>query len=172
MGIYTDGFGTTKIAGKARLDRSLDPDMARIFQASTENIYRQFIELVDRARGFNNDMIALDKVAQGRVWSGEQAMARDLVDKTGTFQDAIEASARIAGLGDNYKVEWVEPERSALDEFFMEFMTGAMVKLNLSVSKPVKLPVSWLQSMLEDLRFIAARDGQFTVAAHCLCNFQ
>jgi protease-4 len=172
MGIYTDGFGTTNIAGKARLDRSLDPDMARIFQASTEKIYRQFIKLVDGARGFDNDMAALDRVAQGRVWSGEQALGRNLVDKTGTFQDAIKASARIAGLGDNYKVEWVEPERSALDEFFMEFLTGAMVKLNLSVSTPVNLPVSWLQGMLDDLRFIAAREGQFTVAAHCLCNIQ
>lgn len=172
MGIYTDGFGTTNIAGKARLDRSLDPEMARIFQASTERIYQQFIELVDRARGFDNDLVALDRVAQGRVWSGEQAMEENLVDKTGTFQDAIEASARIAGLGNKYRVEWIEPERSALDEFFMEFMTGAMVKLNLSVSTPVNLPVSWLQDMLDDLRFIAARDGQFTVAAHCLCNIQ
>ena len=51
-------------------------------------------------------------------------------------------------------------------------MPGAMVKLNLSVSTPVNLPVSWLQGMLDDLRFIAARDGQFTVAAHCLCNIQ
>jgi hypothetical protein len=34
----------------------------------------------------------------------------------------------------------------------------------------VNLPVSWLQSMFDDLQFISARQGRFTVAAHCLCG--
>jgi len=171
IGVHTDGFGTTNIAGKIRLDRSLDPDMARIFQSSTERIYDQFIQLVSAARDIAN-LDDVDKVAQGRVWSGEQALERGLIDKTGTFQEAIKASARIAGLGDDYRVDWLEPKRSALDEFFMEFMTGAIVKLNLSVSTPVNLPVSWLQSMLNDLQFIASKEGKFTVAAYCLCGIQ
>ena len=171
IGVHTDGFGTTNIAGKIRLDRSLDPDMARIFQSSTQRIYDQFIQLVSVARDIAN-LDDVDKVAQGRVWSGEQALERGLIDKTGTFQEAIKASARIAGLGDDYRVDWLEPKRSALDEFFMEFMTGAIVKLNLSVSTPVNLPVSWLQSMLNDLQFIASKEGKFTVAAYCLCGIQ
>lgn len=171
IGVHTDGFGTTNIAGKIRLDRSLDPDMARIFQSSTQRIYDQFIQLVSVARDIAN-LDDVDKVAQGRVWSGEQALERGLIDKTGTFQEAIKASARIAGLGDDYRVDWLEPKRSALDEFFMEFITGAIVKLNLSVSTPVNLPVSWLQSMLNDLQFIASKEGKFTVAAYCLCGIQ
>jgi protease-4 len=171
LGVHTDGYGTTNIAGKIRLDRSLDPDMARILQSSTERIYHQFLNLVSEARDIEN-LDDVDKVAQGRVWSGEQALERDLIDKTGTFQDAIKASARIAGLGDDYRVDWIEPKRSALDEFFMEFMTGAIAKLNLSVSTPVNLPVSWLQSMLNDLQFIVSKEGKFTVAAYCLCGIQ
>ncbi len=168
IGVRTDGFGTTNIAGKIRLDRSLDPDIARIFQSSVERTYRQFIKLASEARGIED----VDAVAQGRVWSGEQALERGLIDKTGTFQEAIEAGARLTGLGDDYQVDWIEPKRSALDEFFMEFMTGAVANLNLSVSLPVSLPVSWLQTMLDDLRFIASREGKFTVAAYCLCRFQ
>jgi protease-4 len=168
IGVHTDGFGTTNIAGKVRLDRSLDPDMARLFQSSTERIYRQFLSLVSTARGIED----VDAVAQGRVWSGEQALEHKLIDKTGTFQDAIEASARLAGLGDDYRVDWVEPKRSALDEFFMEFMAGAVVKLNLAVSAPFVLPASWLQTMLDDLQFIAEKEGKFTVAAYCLCSVQ
>ena len=170
IGVHTDGFGTTKLAGKARLDRSLDKDMARLFQLSTERIYRQFLALVSKARD-KDDLDELDKLAQGRVWSGQQAMAHGLIDKTGTFQDAIEASARIAGLDDDYKIDWIEPKKSALDELFKGFMVSAVTKLDLSVSTPaVSLPVPWLQGMLEDLRFIAAFDGKFTVAAHCLCD--
>jgi len=171
IGVHTDGFGTTNIAGKIRLDRSLDPDMARLFQASTERVYRQFLNLVRDSRPIKT-VEEVDEVAQGRVWSGEQALEYQLVDKTGTFQDAIEAGARIAGLGDDYRIDWVEPKRSALDEFFMEFLAGAVAKLNLSVSTPFELPGSWLQTMLDDLQFIASKEGKFTVAAYCLCSIQ
>ncbi len=168
IGVHTDGFGTTQIAGKLRLDMPLDPGIARVFQSATERIYQQFISLVSKARGKTVEEV--DEIAQGRVWSGQQAAERGLVDKTGTFQDAIKSSARIAGLGDSYQVEWIEPEQSTLDQFFMDFMSGAVSKLNFTTSKPVSLPVSWLQSMLEDLQFISAQQGKFTVAAHCLCG--
>jgi protease-4 len=169
IGVHTDGFGTTNMAGKLRLDKPLDPGIARVFQSSTEKTYHQFISLVKEARGFEH-IDEVDALAQGHVWTGEQALERDLVDKTGTFQDAIEASARIAGLGENYQIEWVEPEKSALDELFTDFMTGAVSRLNLSISAPVSLPVPWLQSMFDDLQFIAAQQGKFTIAAHCLCG--
>ena len=81
---------------------------------------------------------------------GQQAADRGLIDKTGTFQDAIKASARIAGLGDNYQIKWIEPEQSALDRFVMDFMSNAIAKLEFSVTKPVNVPVSWLQGMLDD----------------------
>jgi len=171
VGVHTDGFGTTDMAGKLRLDMPLDPGISRVFQSSVERTYRQFINLVNDARGFE-DLEKVNELAQGRVWTGEQALERGLVDKTGTFQDAIEASARIAGLGDNYQVEWIEPEKSALDELFTDFMAAAVSHLNLSVTTPASLPASWLQSMLGDLQFIVAQQGKFTVAAHCLCGLQ
>ena len=168
IGVHTDGFGTTEMAGKLRLDMPLDPGVARIFQSSTEKIYTQFINLVSRARGKSAEEI--NEIAQGRVWSGEQAAERGLIDRTGSFQDAIKASARFAGLGDSYRIEWVEPEQSAIDRLVTDFVSGAVTKLHLSVSRPVSLPVSWLQSMLDELQFITAQQGKFTVAAHCLCG--
>ena len=99
-----------------------------------------------------------------------QAAERGLIDRTGTFQDAIEASARIAGLGSNYQIEWIEPEQSTVDEFLTGVMGGVIAKLNLSVSMPPSLPVYWLQAMLDDLQFLTSRQGKFTVAAHCLCG--
>jgi protease-4 len=109
-------------------------------------------------------------VAQGRVWSGQQALEKGLVDQLGTFQDAIEAAARKAGLGDDYHLEWVEPEKSAFDELLADFLADAVVALDLGISASVRLPVPWLQGMLEELRFIVEQQGQFTLAAHCLCE--
>lgn len=169
IGVHTDGIGTTNMAGKLRFDKPLDEGIARIFQSSVERNYRQFLQLVSEARGID-DLAAVDELGQGKVYTGEQAREKGLIDKTGTFQDAIEASARIAGLGDDYQIEWIEPKQSALDKFFTDFLAGAMASLNLSVSKPVILPGPWLQGMIEDLQFIAARQGTFTVAAHCLCD--
>jgi len=169
IGVHTDGFGTTDMAGKLRVDQPLDEGVARVFQASTERTYQQFIKLVSEARGID-DIAEVDALAQGRVWTGEQARERGLVDKTGTFQDAIEASARIAGLGDEYQIEWIEPEISVLDKLFTDFLAAAVSGLDLSITTPANLPMSWLQSMLEDLQFITAQEGKFTVAAHCLCG--
>lgn len=169
IGVHTDGFGTTDMAGKLRLDKPLDPGIARVFQSNIERTYRQFISLVSVARGID-DLEEVDRLAQGRVWTGEQALERGLIDKTGTFQDAIEASARIAGLGDDYQIEWIEAKKSALDEFFTDFMTSAVTRFNLSISLPASPQVPWLQGMLDDLEFIASRQGRFTIAAHCLCG--
>jgi protease-4 len=169
IGVHTDGFGTTEMAGKLRLDLPMDKGVGRVFQASTERIYRQFLELVKTSRDFDS-VEQVDAVAQGRVWSGQQAAERGLIDRTGTFQDAIEASARIAGLGDNYKIEWIEPEQTAIDKLLTDLTGGVISKLNLSVTQPVGLPVSWLQAMLDDLQFLTSRQGKFTVAAHCLCG--
>lgn len=168
IGVHTDGFGTTQMAGKLRLDLPMDPGVGRVFQASTERIYDQFLELVSDARGKTVEEI--DVVAQGRVWSGQQAAERSLIDRTGSFQDAIEASARIAGLGDKYQIEWIEPEQSAMDKFLAGFVGAAVSKFNLSVSAPLSLPVPWLQGMINDLQFISRRQGKFTIAAHCLCG--
>ena len=84
--------------------------------------------------------------------------------------DAIEAAARKAGLGDDYHLEWVEPEKSAFDELLADFLADAVVALDLGISASVRLPVPWLQGMLEELRFIVEQQGQFTLAAHCLCE--
>jgi protease-4 len=169
IGVHTDGFGTTNMAGKLRLDQPLDADVSRIFQASTEKTYRQFLNLVSAARGID-DIEQVNELAQGRVWTGEQAREFNLVDKTGTFQDAIEASARIAGLGDDYQIKWIEPEQSVFDELFNDFMASAIASLNISISQPDNLPVSLMQGLFDDLKFITAQEGKFTIAAHCLCG--
>ena len=84
--------------------------------------------------------------------------------------DGNEAAARIAGLGDDYRLEWMEQQKSAFDEFLADFLADAIVALDLGISASVKLPAPWLQAMLEELRFIVEQQGQFTLAAHCLCE--
>ncbi len=113
LGIHTDGVGTTPLAGKLRLDRPLDSDLKRIFQHATEQTYDDFIQLVTDARPL--DRHEVEAVARGRVWSGAQAKDRQLVDQTGNLRQAIDAAARIAGLGSDYSVQYRERELSGFE---------------------------------------------------------
>jgi protease-4 len=171
LGIHTDGVGTTPLAGKLRLDRPLDPDLRRIFEHAVQRTYEDFITLVSESRHMPPKDVS--DVAEGRVWSGAQAKDRGLVDQTGTLQDAIDAAARIAGLGNDYDVMYEEPEISPLESFLVEITSEAMVRLGLNISPGIAgLSGTLLEDILGDLRMLARSSNGMTVAAHCLCNVE
>jgi protease IV len=107
LGITIDGVGTTPLADALRLDRSLHDDAKQVLQASVEHAYSVFVDNVATARKKSFDDI--DAVAQGRVWAGIDASQQGLVDHLGSYQDALNAAAKLAKLGDGYKVEYIEP---------------------------------------------------------------
>jgi protease-4 len=169
LGIHTDGVGTTPLAGKLRLDQALDPDLQRIFQMTTEKTYRDFIQLVADARQMSPKDV--DRVARGRVWNGAQAKERGLIDQTGTLSEAIDAAARIAGLGTDFDVQYEERELSTLESFLIEITGSAMVKLGWTGSR-LQLRSTLLENLLEDLNLLSRNAGEFSVAAHCLCRVE
>lgn len=170
LGIHTDGVGTTALAGKLRLDRPLDPDLKRIFQHATERTYDDFISLVAESRRM--DPGEVQDVAQGRVWSGSQAKDRGLVDQTGTLQQAVDAAARIAGLGSDYQVEYDEWELTPFEAYLFELMGSAMAHFNLGLSGFNSLHSTLLENVLEDLRVLVRSNDNLTIAAHCLCDVE
>ena len=172
LGIHTDGVGTTPLAGKLRLDRPLDPDLRRIFEHAVERTYEDFITLVSDARQMPPEDVL--EVAEGRVWSGAQAKERGLIDQTGTLQEAIDAAARIAGLGSDYAVHYDEPEISAIEAFLIEITGGAMLRLAPSWGHGVfgGLPSTLVENIVSDLRRLAPSGSGVTVAAHCLCDVE
>jgi protease-4 len=170
LGIHTDGVGTTALAGKLRLDRPLDPDLKRIFQHATERTYDDFINLVAVSR--NMDTFAVNEVAQGRVWSGSQAKERGLIDQTGTLQQAVDAAARIAGLGTDYQSEYDEWEMGPLEAYLFEMMGAVMAHFDLRVSGMSGLQSTLLENILSDLDMLVRSNESLTIAAHCLCDVE
>ena len=170
LGIHTDGVGTTPLAGKLRLDRPLDPDLRRIFQHATERTYEDFISLVAESRQMPEPDVM--EVAGGRVWSGAQAKDRGLIDRTGTLREAVDAAARIAGLGNDYEVFYSERELTPFESLLMEFTGSVAARLGLAGSGLPALRSSLLENLLRDLAVLARSSGGLTVAAHCLCDVQ
>lgn len=131
LGIYTDGVGTTDIAGFG-LTQELTPGMASIVQLNIERGYRDFIELVARNR--NMSAAEVDAIAQGRVWSGKKAMELGLVDALGNIDNAIEAAAELAGLQD-YNTILIEKEKSSRALFLQSLFGQALTYLGETETK-------------------------------------
>ncbi len=108
LGMRVDGVGTTSLAGAFRPDRKLDPEVGKIIQSIINKGYDEFITLAAEARGVTPDDI--DSIAQGRVWSGEDAHSLGLVDQLGGLDDAIASAAKMADLGDDFSVKYIEKE--------------------------------------------------------------
>ncbi|NMS37583.1 S49 family peptidase, partial [Vibrio parahaemolyticus] len=87
LGINTDGVGTSPFSGDG-ITTGLSEGASQVFQLGIEHGYKRFISLV----GENRDMSLeeVDKVAQGRVWTGQDALSFGLVDQMGDFDDAVE----------------------------------------------------------------------------------
>jgi protease-4 len=105
IGVYTDGVGTTDLAGSLRLDRPLDPQVATVIRSSVDFSYANFQQLVAQGRDMTSGEV--NSLAEGRVWSAPDALENGLLDGIGSLADAIDAAAARAGLED-YKVDYVE----------------------------------------------------------------
>ncbi|MEO0996067.1 MAG: signal peptide peptidase SppA [Pseudomonadota bacterium] len=127
LGITTDGVGTTPLAGQFRPDRSLNEEARALVQRYVEYDYARFIGEVAQYRGM--ELSAVNDVAQGRVWSGQDALPLGLIDEFGDLSAAVEAAAALAELGEDYRVDYVEPPLSPLAEIVLG-LTGAAAHLN------------------------------------------
>ena len=120
LGVGTDGIGTTDLAGSLRVDRPVNPIAAAALQQNLEYGYSQFLSIVASGRDMLPEQV--DKIAQGRVWSGKDAQEIGLVDKLGSLEAAIESAAQLAELTD-YGVETLKeplPPGAELLRLFMD----------------------------------------------------
>ena len=99
LGLHFDVVKTNKASDfGGTLSRPFNADEASAMQAYVNRGYRLFLKRV--ADGRKMKPADVDKIAQGRVWTGQQALAIKLVDKLGTLDDAVAEAARRAKLTD------------------------------------------------------------------------
>ncbi len=110
LGITFDRVTTSQYADLANPNRPMSEYEANVIQQGVNRIYGDFINVVKKGRNFP-DSLAVDSIAQGRVWSGIRAKQIGLVDEIGSLDDAIKSIAKQAGLGDDYQiVTYPEPQ--------------------------------------------------------------
>jgi protease-4 len=171
IGVHTDGVGTTPLADPIDPRRALDPNVGTALQAVIENGYQRFITKVAAARHKTPEQI--DAIAQGRVWSGEQAKERGLVDKIGGFEDAIAAAAQAANLGSDYRVSYVEKPLTFWERLAMNMSNDALVGFAHAVLPQMPLGLLDQSQIREQLRLLqSASDGKLGVYAYCFCGMR
>jgi len=89
-------IGTNEHSGMSQGIVPLTPEEEAWYQAEIEGIYENFVGVVSEGRGMTTE--AVDEIAQGRVWSGSNALEIGLCDEKGTILDAIDYAADKAGL--------------------------------------------------------------------------
>ena len=82
--------------------RDIDSEEQAIFQEMVDDIYRQFVNTVSHGRGMDREQVV--RLADGRVFTGSQAVENGLVDELGNFYDAVGVAAQLAGLEDGAQV--------------------------------------------------------------------
>jgi len=171
LGIYTDGVGTAPQAGSLRVDRALSEPVKAQIQSLVEQGYRDFLQLVSEHR--NMSLEEVDAVAQGRVWTGSQALQRNLVDAHGGLDAAIEAAARRAELTD-YTVFWQQDELSGWQRWLLGNSVRLLASAGISSDGLLAAPMPLLTPQLaQHLRLQLApflrQQRSPQVLAHCLC---
>jgi len=178
IGVHADGVGTTRFAGAFDLTRPLDPNVGQVIQSVIDKGYADFIGRVAQARG--RSVSATDAVARGRVWSGAQALERNLVDEMGGLTDALNEAARRAQLEEgNWQVRYIEKDGSTLERFMSRFAassSGTWLLADAHWARALLAPrMSPLNPALDDLHFVenalTSRQGMpVKTLAYCFCG--
>lgn len=127
VGLSFDNVKTNKFADFGDATRPMRPEEKVILQQYIEHGYDLFLTRCSEGRNIPKD--SLDHIAQGRVWTGNQALKIGLVDALGNIDTAIQEAAKLAKLDDyslqDYpkKVDFLE---SLLSNQKEEFATKAM----------------------------------------------
>ncbi|WP_457324864.1 signal peptide peptidase SppA, partial [Roseateles sp. P5_E11] len=178
LSLHTGGVTTTWLAGGYDPRRPLDPRLQATVQASIDNIYGRFTSLAAQARKSTPEKI--DAVAQGRIWTGSQAKERGLVDRLGSFDDAVQTAVQLAKLevkeGEKPRLAYVERDLSRSERLLASLTDTLAPSIAAAIGSSLGLdalpaPVREELAMLKDLSQFAAR-GQWDKAAavHCLCG--
>ena len=94
IGIKTIKSGKLKDSGSP--SRKMTPEDEKYFQALMDDVHQQFMEVVEKERKLDHKKVL--ELADGRVFTGNQAVALGLVDTIGSFEDAVAIAAELAGI--------------------------------------------------------------------------
>ncbi|MCF8379148.1 MAG: signal peptide peptidase SppA [Bacteroidales bacterium] len=121
LGITFDGVKTNENADYLQVNKPLTDFQKQLLQQQIDRFYDTFVNHVAKGRGMTYEEV--DAIAQGRVWTGSDALENGLIDQLGGMKDAIDLAVELAQIED-YRVidlpKQKEPFQQIFDDLFGE----------------------------------------------------
>ncbi|TNV22058.1 signal peptide peptidase SppA [Buttiauxella sp. B2] len=168
IGVHTDGVATSPLADVA-VTKSLPPEVQQMMQLTIENGYKRFINLVAESRKKTPEEI--DTIAQGHVWTGQDAKANGLVDSLGDFDDAVAKAAELAKLK-TWHLDFWQDDPSFVDMVFnsVSGSVRAMLPQVVQAYLPAPLADAALAVKAQNDKFGTMNDPQNRYAFCLTCG--
>ena len=169
LGVSVDGVGTTPLAGQLRLDRPLGQEARTLLQATIERGYDEFLGRVATGRRKTREQV--DAIAQGRVWSGADALRLGLVDHLGSFDDAVKAAAKRGKLA-KYDLDFIEPKLSWAEQLALQVrIFGIRTLLHVDDrTRSLMNLAARLDPLAQEVQRLSRLSVPNRLYAYCFCN--
>jgi len=128
MGINAEQVGTNKQSLGYSAFEPMSDEFHKVVKESIEDIYSTFVNRVSKGR--NMTFSQVDSIAQGRVWTGVEALENGLVDQLGSLDDAVEVAAELAEVSD-YRITNYPRYKKDFKDAFKPFSFAKVSKENL-----------------------------------------
>lgn len=167
LGVSTDGVGTTPFSGIG-VTTGLSDGAKQALQMGIEHGYHRFISLVGENRHLPLEQV--DSIAQGHVWTGQDALRLGLVDKLGDFDDAVALAAQLAKLK-RYQLDWISEPLSPTQQVLQELLSEAHASLGLNIESWIPPALKPAATQLKESANILASfndpQGQYAFCLPC-----
>ncbi len=158
LGITVDAVKTNANAGMGNGFEALSSTQYRAMMQGVDRVYERFTSLVAEGRNLTIERVL--EIAEGRVWSGEQAQKIGLVDTCGGLTSALAIAIDKAELGDNYQVVEVMDEADG----WMAMLNSLGVKARQAMTSRSEL--GELYNEYRRLEQIVGKEGIYTVCPY------
>ena len=143
IGINAEQIGTNKQSVGYSVFEPITKDFYNVTKEGVERVYTTFVDKV--AAGRNMTFVQVDSIAQGRVWTGKEAIENGLVDELGSLEDAIVIAAELAGIEDyrvrnypDYKKDFKDLFKGPFARIKESVLTEELGKENFQIYKRIK----------------------------------
>ncbi len=160
------GVATTWLADVQNPTKPLDPRLEAILNLNVARTYADFTRLVTQSRGIGGE--ALESVAQGRVWTGNQSYQHRLVDQLGNFNDAVVLARELAQLPKDAPVTFYIDTEEKLSDLLGAKVSRFSKPFSQALTRATGVDASTFTNFFT--RAVIAHPTQ--AYAHSLINFQ
>ena len=147
------------------------PQVKQLVQSQVDYGYSEFVRKVSMHRNISEEKIRT--IAEGQIWTGEEALSNGLIDALGGFNEALKEIEKLTNLSDSqYGLIYLEQEITASELFAVSFL-DALNEFDITIPKSnSNLPIiDYLNTEIENLTLPLLRfNDPKNLYAYCFCE--